>query len=121
MCLIWWSAVRGPCRDQCLIRFFLHFTSDFRYNTTSCHLQKFLDDTAVVGCVSEGDDQEYRGLLLIFSIGVHFCINTSKTKEMLIDFRRKASMITSMTIQDLDIERVTTYKYLGVHLNNTLD
>ncbi len=27
----------------------------------------------------------------------------------------------SMTIQDLDIERVTTYKYLGVHLNNTLD
>ncbi len=40
---------------------------------------------------------------------------------MLIDFRRKASKITSVTIQDMDIERVTTYKYLGVHLNNKLD
>ncbi|KAI3374145.1 hypothetical protein L3Q82_006004 [Scortum barcoo] len=35
---------------------FTLYTSDFTYSTDSCHLQKFSDDTAIVGCVSEGND-----------------------------------------------------------------
>lgn len=30
------------------------YTTDFRHNSEQCHLQKFSDDTAIVGCVSEG-------------------------------------------------------------------
>ncbi|KAI3354985.1 hypothetical protein L3Q82_004788 [Scortum barcoo] len=40
---------------------------------------------------------------------------------MVIDFSRKPSDIAPVNIQGLDIERVRTYKYLGVHLNNKLD
>ena len=36
------------------------FTTDFQYNTGSCHLQKFSDNSTVVGCISEGQEEEYR-------------------------------------------------------------
>ncbi|KAI3374574.1 hypothetical protein L3Q82_021149 [Scortum barcoo] len=104
---------------------FTLYTSDFTYSTDSCHLQKFSDDTAIVGCVSEGNDCEYRKVIMDF---VEWCelnhlqVNASKTKEMVIDFSRKPSSdIAPVNIQGLDIERVRTYKYLGVHLNNKLD
>ncbi|KAI3372222.1 hypothetical protein L3Q82_022660 [Scortum barcoo] len=72
----------------------LMYTSDFGYSTDSCHLQKFSNNTAIVGCVSEGNDCEYRKLIMDF---VNWCelnhlqVNASKTKEMVIDFSRKPS------------------------------
>ncbi|TWW66493.1 hypothetical protein D4764_20G0005250 [Takifugu flavidus] len=51
----------------------------------------------------------------------HLRINASKTKEVVIDFSRKASHIAPVNIQGLDIEIAEEYKYLGVHLNNKLD
>ncbi|KAI3363931.1 hypothetical protein L3Q82_001533 [Scortum barcoo] len=42
---------------------FTLYTADFSYNTPSCHLQKFSDDSAVVGLITDGDDREYRGLI----------------------------------------------------------
>ena len=35
------------------------YTSDFQCNSEACHLQKFSDDTAEVGCISGGDETEY--------------------------------------------------------------
>ncbi|XP_054866081.1 uncharacterized protein LOC129348770 [Amphiprion ocellaris] len=104
---------------------FTLYTSDFHYNSGSCHLQKFSDDTAIVGCVSEGDEREYR---MVISDFVDWCeqnhlqLNASKTKEMIVDFRRRRTPRTApVNIQGLDIDMVDTYKYLGVHLNNKLD
>ncbi|KAI3365246.1 hypothetical protein L3Q82_010340, partial [Scortum barcoo] len=31
------------------------YTTDFQYNSESCHLQKFSDDSAVVECIREGE------------------------------------------------------------------
>ncbi|KAK3542872.1 hypothetical protein QTP70_006148 [Hemibagrus guttatus] len=56
---------------------------------------KFSDDSAIVGCVSDGNEQEYRDIIKDF-----------------VDW---------LTIQGLDIELVDKFKYLGVHLNNRLD
>ena len=39
---------------------FTLYTTDFSYQTKSCHLQKFSDDSAVVGCISKGEQAEYR-------------------------------------------------------------
>ena len=49
------------------------------------------------------------------------CINTSTTKEIVINFQRKTPQITPVNIEGLDIETVRTHIYLGVHLNNKLD
>ncbi|TWW63630.1 putative RNA-directed DNA polymerase from transposon BS [Takifugu flavidus] len=103
---------------------FTLYTSDFSYNSDSCHLQKFSDDTAIVGRVSEGNELEYREVITNFVAWCelnHLCINTNKTKEVVIDFSRKASHTAPVNIQGLDIKIVGEYKYLGVHLNNKLD
>ncbi len=34
---------------------FTLYTADFSYCTESCHLQKFSDESAIVGCLSGGD------------------------------------------------------------------
>ncbi|KAI3372690.1 hypothetical protein L3Q82_023150, partial [Scortum barcoo] len=95
---------------------FTLYTSDFTYSTDSCHLQKFSDDTAIVGCVSEGNDCEYRKVIMDFVDWCelnHLQVNASKTKEMVIDFSRKPSSdIAPVNIQGLDIERVRTYNGL---------
>ncbi|KAI3377736.1 hypothetical protein L3Q82_008883, partial [Scortum barcoo] len=99
---------------------------DFTYSTDSCHLQKFSDDTAIVGCVSEGNDCEYRKVIMDFVDWCelnHLQVNASKTKGDgdSTSAGNPHPRLHQLNIQGLDIERVRTYKYLGVHLNNKLD
>src|SRR4029434_2142808 len=103
---------------------FTLYTSDFTYNTESCHIQKFSDDSAVVGCIRDGQKGEYRSLLDIlvqWCRHIHLQLNTSKTKEMVVDFRRSRPPLLPVSIEGVSVEVVTTYKYLGVHMDNKLD
>ncbi|CAM4660025.1 unnamed protein product [Leuciscus chuanchicus] len=88
-------------------------------------LKKFSDDSAIVGLITEDDDAEYRGLIQNFVDWCqrnHLRINAGKTREMVVDFhRRRPALPPLVNIQGRDIERVDTYKYLGVHLNIKLD
>ena len=102
----------------------LYIRYTFSYNTDNCHLQKFSDDTAIVARVTEGNDLEYRKVIISFVAWCklnHLCINSSKTKQVVIDFRRKAPKTAPVNIQGLDIVIVEEYKYLGIHINNRLD
>ncbi|KAI4880092.1 hypothetical protein NFI96_008261 [Prochilodus magdalenae] len=102
---------------------FTLYTSDFKYNSELCHMQKFSDDTAIVGCVRNG--QEYR--LSLVEDFVEWCntnhlkLNITKTKEMCIDFRRSRPSQQPISIKGVDVEVVRSYKYLGVHLDEMLD
>ena len=74
--------------------------------------------------MTEGNDLEYRKVIINFVTWCelnHLRINASKTKEVVIDFRRKAPQTAPVNIQGLDIEIVEEYKNLGVHINNKLD
>ncbi|KAK3564889.1 hypothetical protein QTP86_030831, partial [Hemibagrus guttatus] len=80
---------RGAPQGTVLSPFLLTlYTSDLQYNSDSCHLQKFSDHTTVVGCIRDGQESEYRGLLDNF---VDWCtrnyllLNVMKTKEMVVD------------------------------------
>ena len=42
--------------------------TDFKYNSESCHMQKFADDTAIVGCFRDGQEGEYRSVVEDFGI-----------------------------------------------------
>ena len=69
-------------------------------------------------------DNKYRKVITNFVAWCelnHLAIDASKTKEVVIDFRRKAPQTAPVNIQGLDIEIVEEYKYLGVHINNKLD
>ncbi|KAK3553548.1 hypothetical protein QTP70_004570 [Hemibagrus guttatus] len=109
----------GPVPLHCL-----HCRLDM-FSSASCHLQKFSDNSANVGLVTDDSDREYRDLIQDF---VDWCqwnclqINAVKTKELVVDFHRhEHPSPPPVNIQGKDIERVDSYKYLGVHLNNKLD
>ena len=74
--------------------------------------------------MTEENDLEYRKVITNFVAWCelnHLRINASKTKKVMIDFRRKAAQTALLNIQGLDIEIVEEYKYMGVHINNKLD
>ena len=101
------------------------YTTDFQYNTGSCHLQNFSDKLAVVGCTSEGQKEEYRALVdnvVEWTGQNHLRLNINKTREMVIDFRRKSrSAFQPLYVFGKDVEVVEDYKYLGVTINHRLD
>ncbi|KAI3356653.1 hypothetical protein L3Q82_003287 [Scortum barcoo] len=62
--------------------------------TPSYHLQKFSDDSAVVGLITDGDDREctedlFR-TLQDWCLRNNLQINAGKTKELVVDFRRRS-------------------------------
>ena len=102
---------------------FTLYISDLQYNSESCHLQKFSDDSAVVGCISDGREGEYRVLVDGFVEWAgknHLLLNVAKTREMVVDFRRKRTVSQPLRILGEDVVTVEDYKYLGVHIDNGL-
>ncbi|KAK0155347.1 putative RNA-directed DNA polymerase from transposon BS [Merluccius polli] len=100
---------------------FTTYTADFQYCMESCHLQKFSDDTAIVGCVEGGREAEYRDLVDRFMKWCgenHLQLNVAKTREMVVDFRRNKTLPSPVSIGGTDVDMVDKYKYLGVTLDN---
>ncbi|KAI3364300.1 hypothetical protein L3Q82_010819 [Scortum barcoo] len=62
--------------------------------------------------------------LLVITTFIH-CTDVrekKRWKELVVDFRRRShSPPAPVSIQGTDIETVKSYKYLGVHLNDSLD
>ena len=50
----------GAPQGTVLSPFLFYHTSNFSLNCGTCHLQKFLDDSSIVGCISEDGEEEYR-------------------------------------------------------------
>ena len=103
---------------------FTLYTSDFSYCTESCHLQKFSDDSAIVGCIEGGDEGEYRTVVGNFVSWCelnHLQLNATKTKELIVDLRRVKTQVGPVFIQGVPVDSVEEYKYLGVYFNNKLD
>ena len=88
-------------------------------------MQNFSDKLAVVGCTSEGQKEEYRTLVynvVEWTGQNHLRLNINKTREMVIDFRRKSrSAFQPLYVFGKDVEVVEDYKYLGVTINHRLD
>ena len=102
---------------------FTLYTADCRSKTELCPLVKFADDSALTGLITKDDDTHYRRQIDMF---VDWCdqnylqLNVSKTKEMIIDFRKVRSCTAEITIKTETVQQVTSYKYLGVKIDNKL-
>ena len=100
------------------------YTSNFCFNSGTCQLQKFSDDSSIVGCITDGKEDKYRDLFRNF---VGWCdrnylqLNIGKTKELVVDFRHRKRHPTPVFINREGLEMRDAYKFLGVHLNNKLD
>ncbi|KAI3375839.1 hypothetical protein L3Q82_004112 [Scortum barcoo] len=103
---------------------FTLYTSDFCYNSELCHIQKYADDTAIVGCIRDDREEEYRRLVGDFAAWCHtnhLQLNTSKTKELVIDFGRSRPRPRPVLLEGAEVEAVDSYRYLGLWIDNKLD
>ena len=51
----------------------------------------------------------------------HQQLNSTKTKELVVDLRRSKTPMTPVSIQGHNVDIVEHYKYLGVFIDNKLD
>ena len=99
----------------------------YTYDCTPAHssnsIIKFADDTTIVGLISGGDESEYRNeveRLAGWCTDNNLALNTSKTKELIVDFRRKTTDYQPLVISGDDVERAPNFRFLGVHLDDDL-
>ena len=99
----------------------------YTYDCTTAHpstsIIKYADDTTIVGPISEGDESEYRHeveRLETWCRENNLALNISKTKELIIDFRRKQTDIQPLVINGDEVERASNFRFLGVHLDDDL-
>ena len=77
-----------------------------------------------LSAVSEGKEEEYRGIVdssIEWCAANHLHLNSTKTKMLMVDFCRRKSAPLSISINDVTVDVVQDYKYLGVYLDNKLN
>ncbi len=96
---------------------FMLLTHDCTAKFSSNHIIKFADDTTVVGLISNNDETQYReevAQLAEWCGANNLSLNVEKTKEVVMDFRRRNSTDhPPLTIDSSTVERVSSTKFLG--------
>ncbi|KAK2884332.1 hypothetical protein Q8A73_020806, partial [Channa argus] len=99
----------------------------FSYDCVASHkdniILKFADNTAVIGRIAGGDEAAYRrevATLVSWCGDNNLTLNTDKTKEMILDMRKERRTHQPLFIRELEVERVSSFKYLGVHISEDL-
>ena len=120
---LWFQVCLSNLVSLSLSWFFFFFSSRPVYTISFPHILKFSDDTCIQGLIFE-EEINYRETIYWF---VKWCeehfllLIVKKTKEMIIDFRRNKNPLTPVLINNEEIERVESYKYRRVNLDNVLN
>ena len=99
------------------------FTHDCVAKHDSNNIIKFADDTTVVGLITDNDEPAYREEVKELSVWCqdnNLSLNVSRTKELIVDYRKSRAEQALISIDGAVVERVESFKFLGVHITNKL-
>ncbi|KAL0156663.1 hypothetical protein M9458_047909, partial [Cirrhinus mrigala] len=99
------------------------YTNDCTSKDPSVKLLKFADDTTVIGLIRDGDESAYRQEVEQLSLWCsqnNLELNTLKTVEMTVDFRRKPPALPPLTIMNSTVAAVDSFKFLGTNISQDL-
>ncbi|KAK3545736.1 hypothetical protein QTP70_011332 [Hemibagrus guttatus] len=101
---------------------FTLFTHDCKLIHSSNTIVKFADNTTVVGLISGNDETHYREKVQdLTEWCVDLVLNTTKTKEIVVDYRRTQKMTPPpLHINGAEVEKVNNIKFLGLHITKDL-
>ncbi|KAK3547017.1 hypothetical protein QTP86_008809 [Hemibagrus guttatus] len=100
------------------------FTHDCVPRHNSKIFIKYTDDTTVVGRISNNDESAYSEEIQSLSAWCsmnNFTLNATKTKELIVDFwKSNSSRHSPMYINGSEVESLSSFKFLGVHISEDL-
>lgn len=76
-----------------------------------------------MGLIKGGDETGYRELvdkILAYGDDNDLILNVDKTKELIMDFRKKNQFLQPLVIKGMEVEKVESYKFLGLHVSSNL-
>ncbi|KAI3362829.1 hypothetical protein L3Q82_001663 [Scortum barcoo] len=88
-------------------------------------ITKFADDITVIGLISDNDESHYRAEvehLATWCADNNLLLNTSKTKELIVDFRKvkRETHDDPIHINGMAVECVSSFRFLGIHISENL-
>ena len=99
------------------------FTHDCAARHYSNTIIKFVDDTTVVGLITDNHETAYREEvrdLAVWCQDNNLSLNVFKTKEMIVNYRKRTTEHASILIDGAAVEQVESFKFPGVHITNKL-
>ncbi|KAK3519114.1 hypothetical protein QTP70_016310, partial [Hemibagrus guttatus] len=99
------------------------YTNDCTSTDPSVKLLKFADDTTVIGLIQDGDESAYRQeieQLAAWCSRNNLELNTLKTMEMIVDFRRNTPALPPLTIMNSTVPTVESFRFLGTTISQDL-
>ncbi len=101
---------------------FMLYTNDCKSMFESRLILKFADDSVIVSLLQ--DHEVGHGPVLDYFIrwcdDSYLQLNVTKTKDMIIDFRKKQPVTAQTLVKGTAVETVSQYKYLGTILDDKL-
>ena len=94
------------------------------YLCYSVQFIKFADDTTVEALIKNSDESPCRqevDRLVSWCENNNLELNTSKTKEMIVDFRKEKSPVVPLLVDASPTEVVDSFKPLGTVISSGLD
>ena len=101
---------------------YILYTDDCRSNHLNRFLVKFAIDSALLSLL-QGSEQDHGPALTEFvdrGDNSYLDLNVTKTKEMIVDFRRQEHSPGKTIIHNNEVEIVSKYKYLGTIFDDKL-
>ncbi|KAK3532200.1 hypothetical protein QTP86_009477 [Hemibagrus guttatus] len=99
------------------------YINDCTSTDPSIKLLKFAGDTTVIGLIQDGDESAYRQeveQLAAWCSLNNLELNSLKTVEMIVDFRRNIPALPPLTIMNSTVPTVESFRFLGTTISQDL-
>ncbi|XP_029106248.1 uncharacterized protein LOC114910215 [Scleropages formosus] len=108
----------GSPQGCCLSpKLFTLYTYDCDSTQDDTVVIKYANDMTILGLIKNEDESGYRASvnsILVYGEENDLVLNVDKMRELIIDFRKKSSLLHSLIIRGTEVERVDSHKFLGL-------